>query len=230
MNEVSFIWWLNLANNNIVDISVLSNFKNLVSLYLTGNKIKNLNIFSEDENFPILRRLEIASNKIAELPVIKCPKLEYLDISDNKIDKHETWTGHANLWTLKLTENKFKTLAAFANLPSLESLDVSNNNISVFGGFNDLSKLKTFNLENNKIDKIDEEIPDLASIEEINLSGTKIVNLENLWNIFKYETLWKLSINDTPLETNASSFNLLLSEIMIIYPKLTHYCGVEITD
>ena len=168
---------------------MLGNFESLVSLYLSSNKIKNLNIFSEEENFPVLRRLEIASNKIGELPVIKCPRLEYLDASDNKIDKHETWTGHANLKTLKLTENKFKTLAAFANLPSLEFLDVGNNNIGVFGGFNDLAKLKYFSLEGNKIDKIEEEIPDLASIEELNLSNNKIVSLENLRNIFKYETL-----------------------------------------
>lgn len=192
MNEINFIWRLNLTNNNIVDISVLGNFKSLVSLYIAGNKIKNLNIFADEENFPVLWRLEIGSNKIAELPAIKCPKLEYFDVSDNKIDKHEAWTGHPNLRTIKFTENKLKSLAAFANLPSLEVLDVASNNITVFGGFNDLSKLKHLNLENNKIDKIEEEIPDLASIEEINLSGNKIITLENLKFIFKYETLRKL--------------------------------------
>lgn len=62
------------------------------------------------------------------------------------------------------------------------------------------------------------------------MTSTKITNIENLKFIFKYESLQKLNISDTPLENNASSFNFLLSEIMIIFPKLKGYCGVEITD
>jgi Leucine-rich repeat (LRR) protein len=230
MNEVSFIRKLNLANNSIVDIAVLANFKKLISIYLSGNKIKSLNVFSEEENFPVLRRLEMAGNKLGELPAIKCPKLEYIDLSDNKIDKHETWVGHPTLRVIKFNENKLKSLAAFANLPSLEYLDVANNNIGVFGGFSGLEKLQTIILENNKIDKIEEEIPELPSIQEINLNSTKITNIENLRFIFKYDSLRSLSISDTPLENNASSFNFLLSELMIIFPKLKSYCNVEITD
>jgi len=230
MNEISHIWKLNFTNNNIVDISVLANFKKLISIYLSNNKIKTLAVFSEDENFPFLRRLEMAGNKISDLPAIKCPKLEHIDLTDNKIDKHDTWVGHPNLKVFKLGENKLKSLAAFAALPSLEILDVSNNNIGAFGGFSGLDKLEVLNLEGNKLDKIEEEIPELPSIKEINLTGTKITNIENLKFIFKYETLQRLFINDTPLENNASSFNFLLSEIMIVFPRLKEYCGVEITD
>lgn len=120
---------------------MLANFKKLISIYLSGNKIKSLNVFAEEENFPVLRRLEMAGNKLGELPGIKCPKLEYIDLTDNKIDKHETWTGHPTLKVMKLGENKLKSLQLFTNLPSLEYLDVSNNNIGVFGGFSGLERL-----------------------------------------------------------------------------------------
>jgi Leucine-rich repeat (LRR) protein len=51
------------------------------------------------------------------------PKLEYLDISYNKLEKvNEGWVGHENLKTLKSVDNKFKNLTPFKAMPRLEEL------------------------------------------------------------------------------------------------------------
>ncbi len=153
-----------------------------------------------------------------------------MDLSKNKIDKHENWAGHGSIKILKLGGNKLKTMAIFNNLPALEDLDISSTSISQLGGYDGLSALKTLNLESTKIDKIEEEIPELPALTSINLAETKILNIENLKNIFAIETLEKLNIRNTHLETSASSFNMLMSEILILYPGMKEFCEVEVND
>lgn len=52
-----------------------------MKLNLAKNKIKNISIFTNEENFLNLRWLDISNNKYTELAGLKLPKLEYLDIS-----------------------------------------------------------------------------------------------------------------------------------------------------
>ena len=54
---------------------------------LSKNKIKALNVFCADDQFVNLKWLDVSNNKIVELPAFKLPKLEYLDISYNKLEK-----------------------------------------------------------------------------------------------------------------------------------------------
>ena len=84
-----------LYDNAIVDIKVLDGMINLTRLDLGNNRIKSFNVFTGEEAFPNLKWLNLANNKPNELPSIKLPKLEYLDISGNKIEKvNDGWTGH----------------------------------------------------------------------------------------------------------------------------------------
>jgi len=71
----------------------------------------------------MLRWLDISSNKYTELSAMKPPKLEFLDISYNRLEKiNENWTGHPNIKVLKTIDNKFKNLAPFKDMPKLEEL------------------------------------------------------------------------------------------------------------
>ena len=83
---------LDLSVNGIADVGTLSPLKNLVTLNLSKNKIKSLSVFTNEENFPNLKWLDLSSNKYTELAAFKLPKLEYLDISHNKLEKvNEGW-------------------------------------------------------------------------------------------------------------------------------------------
>jgi Leucine-rich repeat (LRR) protein len=122
---------LNLSINNIADPAALKELYNLVHLDLSKNKIKNVSIFTNEDCFMNLKYLDLSNNKFGDLAAFKCPQLEYLDISYNKLEKvNEGWAGHPNLKVLKSVDNKFKNFAPFRNMPKLEELYLANNNIS----------------------------------------------------------------------------------------------------
>ena len=93
---------------------------------MAKNKIKNISIFTNEVNFQSLKWLDISNNKYTELVGIKAPKLEYLDISYNRLEKvNESWNGHPNIKIMKSVDNKFKNLAPFKDMPKLEELYVA---------------------------------------------------------------------------------------------------------
>lgn len=96
---------------------------NIVKLDLKNNRIKNMSVFATEDAFPNLAWLDISNNKFTEFPAFKCPKLEYLNISGNKLEKvNDGWTGHEKLKIVSAVDNKFKSLAPFKNMPKLEEL------------------------------------------------------------------------------------------------------------
>jgi len=159
-----------LYDNAIVDIKPLDGMLNLVRLDLGNNRIKSFNVFTGEDSFPNLKWLNIANNKPTELPSIKLPKLEYLDVSNNKIEKvNDGWQGHANLRIIKAVDNKFKSLAVFKICPKLEELYVAQNAFTSLSGWESLPALKRLHCRRNKIEKVDEELPPLDSLEYLNL-------------------------------------------------------------
>lgn len=119
------------------------------------------------------------------MPAFKLPKLEYLDISYNKIEKvNEGWTGHGSIRILKSVDNKFKNLAPFKNMPKLEELYLARNIITSILGYEGLPSLKKLHLRRNKIEKVEEELADLAALEYLNLRSNPIPDMENLLRLF----------------------------------------------
>lgn len=136
MEEVKETRRCDLSINNIADVSMLKDMQQLVYLNLSKNKIKALAVFCNDDMFANLKWLDVSNNKLTELPGLKLPKLEYLDIGYNKLEKvNEAWTGHANVRVLKTVDNKFKSLAVFKAMPKLEQLYMANNAVTVLGGW-----------------------------------------------------------------------------------------------
>lgn len=212
-------------------MNILQQLTGLVKLNLAKNKIKSINLFTNEENFPSLKWLDISNNKYTELVGIKCQKLEYLDISYNRLEKvNEGWTGHPNIKILKSIDNKFKNLAPFKEMPKLEELYLESNVITNLNGYENLPSLRKLHLRKNKIDKIDEEFPELPNLQYLNLRSNKIPNLENFVRLFNYPNLTDINVLSCPIERNASSMNLLIAEILFVNPKVKRFCKIEITD
>lgn len=166
-----------------------------------------------------------------ELAAFKLPKLEFLDISFNRIEKvNEGWTGHESLIILKSVDNRFKNLNAFKNMPKLEELYLGQNAISQFNGWEGLPVLKKLHLRKNKIEKFDEEIPDLPELKYLNLRDNKIAALDQAARMFQFVTLEDLNLVGCPLIRQFSSFNMLLAEILIKNPKLVRFSKVTVED
>ncbi len=156
-----------------------------MKLDISRNKVKNINIFANEELFPNLKWLDISNNKYTELVAIKCPKLEYLDISYNKLEKvSEGYTGHANIKVLKSIDNKFKNLAPFKDMPKLEELYMAANVVSSISGYETMPKLRKLHLRKNRIEKFEDEMAPLETLEYINLRGNKLLNLEQLEKLY----------------------------------------------
>ena len=228
--EVKHLKYLNFTDNKLADVTLLQQFDQLVYLGLNSNKIKNLNAFTSEEGFPKLRKLELSDNSISELIPITPPKLEYLEINDMKIDKYETWTGHPTIRILKAEDNKFKSLSVIKDMPMLEEAYLSGNQINSFSGYDNVGSLKKLILQRQKVDKIEEELPEMPALETLDLSENRINSLDDLKNIFQFATLTDLNILGTPLETNATSFNMLLAEIMILFHGLGRFWEVDVTE
>ncbi len=104
--EVSWIGALSLSENNISDISLLSEMTNLHKLALTGNKIEDISVLEGLEKLRFiflsknlitdisslksqerLKKLVIHSNKLAFLPDLShFPLMVYLDVCDNPLE------------------------------------------------------------------------------------------------------------------------------------------------
>jgi hypothetical protein len=141
--------------------------------------VKNISIFTNEENFTQLKWLDLSNNKFTELVGIKSPKLEYLDIGYNKLEKvNESWTGHPNVRILNSVDNRFKNLAPFKDMPKLEELYLASNAVSNIIGWDSLPSLKRLHLRKNKIEKIDEELPPLDALVYLNLRGNKLSTLD----------------------------------------------------
>jgi len=111
---------IDFSNNGLQDVSSLKDLTRLTWLNLSNNKIKSMAVFATDDALPNLKWLDISNNKFNEWPAFKCPKLDNLNISGNKLEKvNEAWAGHPNLRILSASDNKFKSLAVFKNCPKL---------------------------------------------------------------------------------------------------------------
>lgn len=185
IEEAREVYNVNLSMNNIADPSCIKELSNMMHLDLSGNKVKNVSIFTVDENLIHLKYLDLSSNKFTEFPAFKCPALQYLDVSYNKLEKvNEGWTGHPSLKILKSVDNKFKNLQVFKGMPKLEELYLAKNNISQISGYEGLPNLKKLHLRRNKIEKIDDELAELPELKYLNLRSNSVPNVEVMLKLF----------------------------------------------
>ena len=221
-DEIREVQRVDMSVNNLTDIGPLKDLTKLIKLNVSKNKIKSIAIFTQEDTFPNLKWLDVSTNKFTAFPAIKCPKLEYLDISYNKLEKvDDGWTTHEKLRVIKSIDNKFKNLAPFKNMPALEELNMSMNMVVALQGWESLPKLKKLNLKKNKIDKIEEEgLPELPSLEKINLHGNLIKDLATMFRLFQFPTLVDINVLKNPCETNITHFNLLLAEVLCKNTKI----------
>jgi len=66
--------------------------------------------------------LDLSKNKIVELISFKIVSLQHLNLSDNYIEKVETFEGNPKLRTLELRGNRISTLNGLGNMPELREL------------------------------------------------------------------------------------------------------------
>lgn len=232
IDEVKDAQNVDFSTNGLSDCAAIKDLNMLVTLNLSNNRIKNVAVFAMDDCFASLKWLDISNNKFTEFPAIKCPKLEYLNINGNKLEKvNEAWTGHENLRTISAVDNKFKNLAPFKAMPKLEELYMGSNQITSLSGWEALPVLKKLHLRRNKIAKIDEEgLPELPELRYINLRHNAFEAMDQVYRLFQFPNLKDINLINNPVELGYSSFRLLMSEILVKNPKVERFCKREVTE
>ena len=222
IDEAKEVWTCNLSGNNIKDPGALQTMANVIHLDLRGNKINNLSIFTNEELFLNLKWLDVGFNAFKEFPAFKLPKLEYLDVSSNKLEKiNEGWQGHQQLKILKAGDNKFKNMNLFKGMPKLEELYAPMNAIITLGGYADLGALKKLHLRGNKIENIagggDDgvELPELPALTYLNLRSNQIKDMDSAFKLFAYASLKDLNLINNPCELAFSSMNMMVGRMLI---------------
>eukprot|EP01083_Nonionella_stella_P067079 177177_1 len=188
---------LDVDSNNVSDVGILSEFKELKELWLSGNKIKDIGILRE---LHYLRVLNVSDNMISESGIESLSglhQLETLDLSGNNIPISieglrtlnasliELWLGGCNISSIEvlgelkklrelyLPRNKIKDIEPLRELHNLELLDLSANMISDIDALSGLTGLEKLYLSQNNIS-------DINPLRNIDWIGTLHLDQNNI--------------------------------------------------
>lgn len=168
--------------------------------------VSRTNLYTFQINFDDIRRLDVSSNSLTELYLDKQKKLNYLDCSNQYLNKLRLSTELSDLSILKCSNNSLTTIENFSALRNdqLELIDLSSNSIDKLENLflNITSRfLHTINLKFNLIKIIPSSIfhRQLISLYEINLSWNKIYIIKK--NAFQSPNLQILDLTGNPLKT-----------------------------
>ncbi len=127
---------LDIASNNIADLSLLNGIKFLKSLIINDNKISDLSPILESEN---MEYIQMSNNQISDItPLKKMTKLDTIWAYNNKIESISVLENMIYLKSLNFWNNRIKDPTPLKNLGNLGKLDLSSNCIE------DFSELKKF--------------------------------------------------------------------------------------
>jgi len=185
-------------SENLVDLYVRYNFisnlseiysPSLKSLYLSSNRIQEINLVS---HLPNLERLDLSQNRLISLnekSFSELNNLKYLNLSWNKLDfesEKSFFRGQNNLEQLDISFNQIKYLntnRTFEYLASLKSLNMSNNYLNSLNAFlfGYLTRLNVLNLASNNLSLLNEGcFLNLNQLKILKLSNNRLTNLEFL--------------------------------------------------
>ena len=182
---------LNVSNKDLIDISLIQNFPQLMYINFSNNKIKNIENVLDKLSY--LTQLDLSNNdidgKCLDFMPLKCS-------SSNNNDNEKNINKYKNIGSILISSNlNNNNITSIENLderhPYLEFLLLSNNQITnINTGLNSLSYLKVLDLSYNKISMIPIEgsVNNLPLLE-LNLEGNLLEDITALGKLKKLSTL-----------------------------------------
>lgn len=165
--ELELIEELNLGNNAIINAPVgqpgisadIQKLQNLRDLNLANNQITDVSIFS---NLPELTILYLASNDITELsPLQNTPKITEYNLQRNTISNITSLGTLPDLSRLTLSNNLLSDLAFLRDYPQVEYLSINGNlRLSTLDDLKGAEGLMSINIQQT-------QIQDLSVLEDL---------------------------------------------------------------
>lgn len=169
---------LYLANNNISDISLLNEFRNLKALVLSNNKVQDI---SSLQNLSRLSLLLLDHNLIHDIsPLENLKRINTLTLNNQETVKGDNKSQLKDIKVLEsinelralyLQGNIIEDIDCLSPLGKLTTLNASYNNIQNMNIVSDLTSLKYLNLEYNQITGSTSSISRLTQLETLLLEG-----------------------------------------------------------
>ena len=160
---------------------------NLFKLYAGSQEIGDLGGLEHAKN---LTSLCIHRNKIKEIsPVANLGKLTYLCVHDNQIEDISAVAGLKNLTNLLLYGNKIEDISPVAGLSGLASLYAADNRIENISAVAGLKGLRFLDVSDNRIGEVS-AVAGLTELADLRVPDNKISDLSAVSKLGKLKNLW----------------------------------------
>ena len=160
---------------------MLKNKHKIDSLELVLENISTLRCF---EDFSGLLDLTVVRCRVEKIEGLQSlTSLRRLWLSENKISKLEGFDHSPQLEKLVLYNNCITRIENLQGLTSLRELDLSQNKIECIENIDCLHRLETLNLAMNQIDKVGTRLRNMRSLVQLNLSGNRISDVDEIKHI-----------------------------------------------
>lgn len=171
---------LNLDKLNLVDLSqvfpLIYDYEKITILDINENQISDLSLIS---NFKQLQYFQAANNGISQLdPFFQAPeKLERLYLANNAIKDLSPLSTIPNLKVLYLNNNRITDVDGLSNAKALEKLSLDNNYITNPFPLTTLKELTLLRLNNNRLNSLD-GLENFPKLEQLWVNGNFINNVQ----------------------------------------------------
>ncbi|GHF94248.1 leucine-rich repeat domain-containing protein [Thalassotalea marina] len=192
INEFKHIKHIDLAFNNITDLSPLAELQSLESLDLQHNHIENLAPLTKLTN---LEQLSLNNNKISDISAINSlEQLLSLNLAHNKLTSIEAMPQSSDLKFLSIAHNQISTLQGINNLTALEHLQLEANPIADITDLPVAHSVKSLRLVSTNQDTLAEELPliDLSPISKLSGLTELVIKGDNIKDINALASLTQL--------------------------------------
>lgn len=168
---------LSIIQQNLIDITPLSKFQNLVKLILNANQISDL---SPLNGLSRLNFLDLHSNEIIDIsPLSNLKSIIYLNLELNQIKDISSLSELKKLNELRLSGNLIFDLCPLAGLKDLCSLELFNNKIYDISPLAEMTSLNHLVLSYNQISDIS-PIVRLKNLDGLYLFNNRIIDISSL--------------------------------------------------
>ena len=194
---------LDLAVNQIEDISLLSQLEYLNILYIGFNKIRDITPLKTLKH---LGTLHLGNNPISDITVLtSLPSLEVLSISSNPILNITQVWELTHLRGLSLSYSDISDISPIENFEVLTTLGLNSNKITDITPLAGLTGLRSLNLYHNEIIDIT-PLAGLTGLTDLRLSGNQISDVSPLTALVNLKTL---ELAQNPIKNRKPLFELL---------------------
>ena len=168
---------IDVAYNNVSNISPVAGLVNLTSLNLDSNGVSNIAPVAGLTN---LEMLYLDDNGISNIgPVAGLTSLHSLFLNDNNLTDISAVQNLTNLATLDVNNNNLTNISPVVNLTSMTHLEMNSNSISDISPLAGMTLVSSLFLDNNNISDIS-TLSELSSLISLHLEDNQIEDIAPL--------------------------------------------------